>query len=281
MLSDRSEGRSRRQEDPFSRSHHTSGMPDVGSITLDKKTSSERSRRHENDPFYRPATNDADIKSIQPEKKERRQRDQEPKASIESQDVPEKKERRQRDQEPKASTETQDVPEKKERRQRDQDPKTNPETQDVPEKKERRQRDQEPKASTETHLTQDVPEKKERRQREAPEDLRQFLERIELKNYLPLFENAYLNIDAVVGLCDEDLVELGIKLSSHRRQLLSACAAQKEKNDRMKQLSLERARNKSRDDVSKERPDRPDSSHSRRHEGEKSLNRDRSSRQKS
>ncbi|KAJ3397363.1 Ankyrin repeat domain-containing protein 55 [Lobulomyces angularis] len=59
-------------------------------------------------------------------------------------------------------------------------------------------------------------------------DLCSFLEKLELKNYLPLFENAFLNLEAVLGLNDEDLKELGIKLSSHRKQLLTACQQYKE-----------------------------------------------------
>jgi hypothetical protein len=57
------------------------------------------------------------------------------------------------------------------------------------------------------------------------ETLTGFLERIKLKNYVGLFDAAFIDLDAIMGLDDNDLKELGIKLSSHRQALINACAA--------------------------------------------------------
>lgn len=60
--------------------------------------------------------------------------------------------------------------------------------------------------------------------RGSTQTLTTFLDSLRLRNYIPLFEAAFLDLDAVMGLSDDDLKELGVKLSSHRQTILNACA---------------------------------------------------------
>jgi hypothetical protein len=57
------------------------------------------------------------------------------------------------------------------------------------------------------------------------ETLTCFLENIKLRNYVGLFDSAFIDFETMLSLNDEDLKELGIKLSSHRATLINACAA--------------------------------------------------------
>jgi hypothetical protein len=66
----------------------------------------------------------------------------------------------------------------------------------------------------------DVPLKREM----SVETLAGFLEKVKLRNYVGLFEEAFIDLETMLTLDDEDLKELGIKLSSHRQTLITACA---------------------------------------------------------